>query len=274
MTTSFMLLFLCLPAASQNVGTEESTRSLIEIVRRDPSNLAAIGSLAKRTDDLQVIPVLKDVFAHAKISRAETEQGITGLRLSQVVAMYLINRGVRDDLYFEELAKYARETIAANPPDEVFSKDLNGQEDPGRGVAPAFELWCAKRNMTFAECWRTVPAWVVNLTVLTTGLDPRAIGVLREALKMSNHVFVGAAVSGLGKLDDATSIPLIYDACSRFSPAKAERCALFAEQYRDARVEVIFDRFVRDPETRERLKKERRARAAAQRPRADGATPN
>jgi hypothetical protein len=173
-----------------------------------------------------VTPALRDVFTRSKISNADADQGTSGLKLSQMVAMYLLERGVGDDVYFEELAGFARDAIDANPP-EAFLEDVNGREDPRKGFTRAFESWCATRNMVLADCWRKLPLLGVNLSYVSVGRDPHAIIILREALKMSNHALVGVAVSGLAKLDDAASVPLIAQACSRFNAVKAEGPANF-----------------------------------------------
>ncbi len=258
-----LLLLLCLPAVGQTVVKGgDSTRSLIETLRKDPSNFAAIGTLARRTDDPDVIPALKDVFAQARISQALVEPDSLGMRLSQMVAVYLLERGVRDDIYFDELAGYARATILSDPPADVFRTDQSGKEDPRLGVSPAFGLWCAERNMNFAACWRKLASLPLNFTLLTAGLDPRAIPVLREALGMSNAVMVGVAVAGLSRLNDGASISLIAQACARFSPERGELCAMSADNYRDPRAEILFDRFVRDPERLAKMKAIWRARAS------------
>jgi hypothetical protein len=50
MKSSFVFLLLSVFSAGQEVQPPESTQSLIAILRKDPLNAVAIGSLAKRDD--------------------------------------------------------------------------------------------------------------------------------------------------------------------------------------------------------------------------------
>jgi hypothetical protein len=60
------------------------------------------------------------------------------LLVSQIVAVYLFELSVKDDVYFEEVARYAREAIAADPPEWVLISVDSGGQRSGK-VNPAFE---------------------------------------------------------------------------------------------------------------------------------------
>jgi hypothetical protein len=67
---------------------------------------------------------------------------------------------------------------------------------------------------------------------------------------------VDVAVAALSRFNDARSIPLIAKACARLPPQAAEAVAMTAWKFDDPAVVGLFDRYVRDPETRENVKKE------------------
>jgi hypothetical protein len=71
---------------------------------------------------------------------------------------------------------------------------------------------------------------------------------------MSNATMFGVAVAGLSRLNDGASISLMAQACARFSPVRGELCAMSADNYRNPRAEILFDRFVRDPERLAKMK--------------------
>lgn len=255
-----LTVFLCLFSQAQIDRSQENTSSLLETLHQNPLDLSALAVLVKRTGDPRVTQALKDAFAEAKLSDARIKMDIER-PLSQLVAAWLLERGVHDDIYFEELALHARATISANPPD-VFIESETGKPASPDDVTPAFRQWCAKRGLEFPECWRFYASLATDLVMLTAGHDSRAVSILREALQLTNSGLVDFAVGALANMNDIDSIPLIASACSRFSPKDAETCALFASSWPDARADAIIDRFVRDPEVRARVKRDRLEKTA------------
>ena len=100
--------------------------------------------------------------------------------------------------------------------------------------------------------------------------DERAISVFREALAASNGAMVDVAVAALSRFKDAGSIPLIAKACARLSPQSAEEVAITAGRFDDPAVLDLLQRYVRDPETREKVKKEWLDRRSKTEPLSDG----
>lgn len=162
--------------------------------------------------------------------------------------------GVKDDLYFSELKGYVRDDIAADPP-EAYLYDAKGNVDTTKRN-PAFEQWCAVRNLEFMPCTGKSGSFVVDFGFLAMSNDQRAIPVFREALGASNGAMVDVAVAALSRFNDTDSIPLIAKACARLSPQTAEEVAMTAGRLNDPAILGLLDRFVRDPETREKAKKQ------------------
>jgi len=242
-------------ASAQPDIVQQDTKSLIARVRENPEDLAAIGVLAKRSDDSQVIPTLRDAFTSNKISGARVNADPLDFPLSQLLAAYLFEKGVKDDIYFEEMAKYAKDAIKANPP-EMFVTHIDSGGKGSAKVNPEFEAWCGDRSLQLNKCRRLVLFYGNSLNMIRGLEDPRAIPILRNALKMSASAMVGVAVAGLGLLNDVESLPLIAQTCSRFPPVRAQSIAIDAIDYKDARVDGLFSRFIQDRDVLEKVRKE------------------
>jgi len=161
---------------------------------------------------------------------------------------------VKDDLYFNELAGYVRDDISADPP-EPYLLDAEGKEDISKRN-PRFEQWCATRKIDFDPCTGKSLGFVVDFGLLSMANDKRAIPLLRLALGASNSAMVLIAVASLARLNDTASIPSIAKACARLSPQSAEEVAIMAGRFDDPAVVGLLNQYVRDPETRENVKKE------------------
>lgn len=73
--TLTLLLILAAPVGAQNaVRKEESTDTIIERLKKNPSDYLWVGELAQRSDP-QVIPALRELFIKAKLSGATGEDG-------------------------------------------------------------------------------------------------------------------------------------------------------------------------------------------------------
>jgi hypothetical protein len=251
-----LLIVLCFGADSQTDLTNESTDSLIQKLRSDPSNLAAVQVLAKRKDDPRVVPALGDAFVQNRLTGATLDLGHGSVHISQMLAFTLVSIGVDNRVYFDELSDYARKAIAADPPSDEFVTDSEGNEQPGKGHDPNFEAWCAQRGLDLDACFRAIASYAVDLNYLLAVSSRGAVPIFREALKTSSVELVRTAATGLARLNDVDSIPLIAQACARFPARDAEVIATFATDYTSPAVQRLFDRFIKDPEVRARTKQD------------------
>ena len=168
----------CLLAAAQGPPAS-GVGSIIEKLRSNPGELGLIGQLDKYWDDPRVIPALRDLFAEDRASRVVGQLANLSVPASQVVALTLLKNGVRDEIYFEELAGYVREAISADPPPNEYLVDSEGNERPDRGRDPDFGAWCAKRSLDVGSCLSVVLVYAMDLDFMIGAKDPRAVPLFR-----------------------------------------------------------------------------------------------
>jgi hypothetical protein len=259
----YLLIALCFSAGSQTDLTNESTDALIRKLRSDPSNLAAVQVLAKRKDDPRVVPALGDAFVQNRLTGATLDTGHGRTHISQALAFTLVSIGVDNKIYLDELADYAQKAIAADPPSHEFITDSEGNEQPGKGHDPRFDAWCAQRGLDLDACFRAIASYAADLNYMLAVSGRDAVPIFREALKTSSVELVRTAVTGLARLDDVDSIPLIAQACVRFPARDAELIAFHAKDYTSPAVQQLFDRFIKDPEARARTMQDWEAKRGA-----------
>lgn len=114
--TLVMIHIFAVLLTAQNIRPEESTESITEKLRKNPAEAGLVGELVKRSTDPQDVPTLRELFVQAKLSDAV---GPLGIRASQSIAAALIMLGVKDGVYLDELTKYVREAITADPPEPM-----------------------------------------------------------------------------------------------------------------------------------------------------------
>jgi hypothetical protein len=246
MRLTLALLFIVSVIAQTTPPPGKSVDELIKNLQRQPSDLRLINDLVKHPKDPRVIPLLRELFTQAKMSGTTQSLGVFSVPLASEIAFTLIRLGVKDDMYFSEVAEYARVTIAADQP-APFLTDAQGKEDPVKRN-PAFENWCSLRGLEWDQCMLKMAAGARAVGELSALKDKRSIDILRQALSTSNHVILLVAVDGLAKLNDTESIPAIADSCARFPPNLAQLIAMSATEFADPGVQVLFDRFIKDPQ--------------------------
>ena len=143
-----LVLALAFPtmAQTQRSAEEMRTEEVIEKLRNNPGEVQFVYLLAKRPSDWRVIPALRELFDQA---RSTGVTNILGFPASRDIVIALFTLGVKDDVYFDEVAKYAREAIAADPP-LAFLKDADGNDT--KQLTPAFQEWCAHRGLDLDGC--------------------------------------------------------------------------------------------------------------------------
>ncbi len=225
---------------------EKSIDEVIKNLQVQASDIRLINDLARHPKDPRVIPLLRELFTQAKMSGATQSLSLFSVPIASEIAFTLIRLGVADDMYFNEVAEYARATIALDQP-APFLTDAKGKEDPVRRN-PSFENWCSLRGLEWDQCMWRMAATARAVGELSTIKDKRSTSILRQALGASNHVIVLVAVDGLARLNDTESIPAIAHSCARFPPDLAQLIAMSATEFADPGVQVLFVRFIKDPE--------------------------
>jgi len=217
-----------------------SNEELIRRLRRSPSDMALIGEVASRGGP-EAVAGLKDAFAAVQRSgNARTE---TLLRPSQMIAFELSALGEHDQVYFDELAKYARAAIDANPP------DARGTEEN------AYRQWCEQRSLVGEDCSRAVTRYAMDLNALGASMDKRATPIFRRALDLANPVLVSTAAGRLARLQDAASLPLIAHACTRFREKDSNDIGSVASYFDSPEMRLVLDQCVTDASLKEQLAK-------------------
>jgi len=200
----------------------ETTQSLIEQLQARPINVLVVGALKARANDPAVIPAMRDAFRLERASGAIVAGAEpSGMRVFQFLAMTLIGLGLHDDAFSDELIRYALEAIVADPP-QAFLRNAAGIEDPKMGHDPGFDSWCAERSLEFVPCQKLLISHAMDLGWLAAYPDRRGIPALRDALRMTNPVMVMEGAMGLARQNDIEALPLIAQACTRFSFSDVE----------------------------------------------------
>jgi len=229
-----------------SLWAQDTAEDLLSKAIQHPNDERIIGEATakflKSTDPKEVISGLRRLFnvAKAKSSR-------------QDLAVRLMILGQRDEVYFNELAKYALDAVKTTAPLQGFY-DAEGNSIKIRGYYPEdFRKWCENYHMQVDDCLRTVASFPIDLGLLVSVKDKRAIPLLREALSAENQATVQVAIEGLALLDDTSSIPAIENAISRFRPKQQPLIASVLAKFDDPRVGPILDKFVKDPKWRQEL---------------------
>jgi len=233
-------------AYAQSVLDSVPTDELIGRLKANPADMALVVELATRGGP-QTIPVLKESFLLARQTGTVTNVGVYW---SQMIATFLIRLGAPDRIYFDELAKYVRLAIDANPP--VAGSDLDRARDP----SAEFLAWCARNNLHGDACMLAVTHYAMDITMLGASEDQRAIPILREVLGLSNPVLVDAAVLRLGIFGDSASLPMIAAACGRFPANDANVIGSAAATFESPAMRLALDKCVSDSSLKEALIKE------------------
>jgi hypothetical protein len=240
---------VCFVLAPLVWGQEESAETLITKAILDPTNGQAVGSaiwaMSKRFET-RLAPRFAELF-----------QLLERKDLRQSVAIVMLRHGETDQVYFDELARYAREAVSSTVPHPI-QLDENGNEirnAQGRPPlwSPAFLDWCKARSMETCKCFNTVVEYPLDVAKLAGVGDPRAIPILRSGLGAMLPTTVQMSVAALARFNDTESIPMIATTIGRFPRAMAELIATGLQEFTDPRVEPLLDRYVTNPKAREEM---------------------
>jgi hypothetical protein len=203
----------------------------------------------KDSQDLRVSEGLGKVFEAT--SRKDLRQGL---------AWFLLTHGEKNDVYYDELARYAREAITSSAPLWV-EYDQFGNANKER-LAPEFRPWCDANNLKFEDCYRLVSGFPIDVSYLAWVRDKRAVPLLRQGLGSSNHAIVDASIQGLAFLNDTASLPLIEASLLRLRPLLRPLAADGLAEFDDPRIGPLLDRFIPDKKWREEIEARRKLRPA------------
>jgi hypothetical protein len=158
------------------------------------------------------------------------------------IASALVRLGDRSDLYWQYLVARAEAAIDNDAPDFMIY-DAEGKAHAG--PSPEFASWAASHHLAQSEAGEEHVYWLPGVVGLLgiTG-DPRAVPLLRRALKSPNHMIQIAAAMSLAEMQEKDSVPLIIDAC-RQSPAEVASTIARALIYFDSpEAQSAADRFM------------------------------
>jgi len=232
----------------------EPTEKLIARLNADYRDGAAIDLLAQRPGP-DVIAALRNAFLVARQGGAKST---ASLRWSQIIAGTLMQLGLRDQVYFDELAKYVRAAIQANPPEaEVWEEPKPIDTSTGlRRLSPQYYAWCGRQGLQGEPCTLALVHYSSDISVLAGTRDEQALPILRTVLTLSDSSLVSTAVSMLSQLGDEASLPAMAAACHRFPPKQAESIGYALVYFPSPAMLPVLDRCVHDAKLKAALVKE------------------
>lgn len=199
---------------------------------------------------VEAIPVLKEQFARTQDPDTKGK-----------IASALARLGDKDDSYWDFLVQQATLAIENDAP-PVVNTDAQGKPVPEQ-PSPQFKRWATAHHLAPPEAAEDMlyelPAKVAFLA--ETG-DRRGISTLRRGLLSPNFVIQTFAASGLVKMQDYDSIPLIIEACKKASAEEAEPIAESLVYFDDPRAQRAVDTYL----PKDQAKAFREARANGKKP--------
>ncbi len=166
----------------------------------------------------QIIPVLKDLFRSTRGAGNEWQADVPGRIASELVLL-----GDHDAIYWDYLVSQARPALESDQPD--YSADT------AKSVASAEYLALEKLHPPGPEGAPQLD-WYAVQNLGSSG-DARAIPLLRLGLKSPNSTIRDASATGLGRLHDKDSIPLIVARARELSPGRAASLAATLREFND-----------------------------------------
>jgi HEAT repeat protein len=238
-----IVMIVAMFGSSRMQAQSRAVSEVVAAANANPNDLGVVGQVVaefNRTADTTLWVAMKELFGKASTRLVR-----------QTLALALLQQGEKDEVYIDDLLKYAREAIDTTAPLPV-EYDQQGNALKGH-VAPAFERWCKSNGFELRECLDRVYAYPLDVLMLARAKDRRAIPLLRQALSVENHATAEMAVRGLAWLNDTDSIPLVAQQLVRFRPKLAQSVAAAVAEFSDPRVGPILDRFVTDRKLRQEI---------------------
>jgi hypothetical protein len=168
----------------------------------------------------------------------------------QKIAATLLRLGDTSDRYFQFLAGYAKEAIDDRTP--LWERfDREGRWVRGQFSAE-FENWCAQHHKNPNEVAAVqFMGYMMDVKFLAEIDDRRAIDLLRRGLESPYPGVVAYSAEGLGRLQDAASIPAIEKAVERLPAADRIVVATQLPWYSAPEAYQLMERLDPNPKSRE-----------------------
>ncbi len=200
-----VLGFTLLPQAIHGQATQSQANQLAASVAKVKSgnyNNIDLEAVAQFGAAQSVLPALEQHFAVATDTAKQAR-----------LASALVMLGDRDNTYWNFLLQQATLAVDSDIPDPVHDSQGNAMEHQ---LSPELSAWAQAHgvdsNTAAQSALYDLPGKVLLLGA--TG-DPRGIPLLRRALYSHNSMIVVMAATGLARIQDKDSIPLIIEACRR-----------------------------------------------------------
>jgi HEAT repeat protein len=232
-----VLLTLASPSWARRQGQDSSQLSADELERRlteHPEEEAYAYGLRKRAKqgDEKARPALKRLF--------ESNNKPTTKR---AIALALVRLGEKDDKYWDEIARPAKERVESDMP-TILAFDSNGKSIRGK-FSEDFLAWCKKRNvqpesMTMDALYRSQE----DIRFLALTRDSRAIPLLMKGLESPNHMVVLKSAEGLARFQHGPAVEKIVAACERLPAESAAAVAEFLLYFKDKKAQMAADKHI------------------------------
>lgn len=193
---------------------------------------AYVDQIIKVAGEKYSVPILQNLFSQSQSTMTKC-----------FIASKLIKLGDSDEVYWNYLARMARETLDSDIPD-LPAYDENGKAIKGK-ISPEFEAW-AKAQKDSGGPWAEDQLYgpMLPLGLLAGTGDPRAIPLLRRGLLARSYLMEAASAMGLAELKDKDSIPLIVEACKRAPTDAAGAIAMALLQFNDPEAQVAAEPYL------------------------------
>lgn len=156
------------------------------------------------------------------------------------IASALIRLRGKDDRYWNYLVEQANLVLNSDPP-FPSNTDSQGKSLP----SPEFDNWVKSHNLdpglAAEDAMLVSPSYILLLA--ETG-DPRAVPLLHRALLARNYLIQAYAASGLAKLQDRNSIPLIIQACKTDPPDASAAIAQSLLYFNDPKAQAAAEKYM------------------------------
>lgn len=232
--TLWLLLSVASDLSAQNEGTELE-QSLTRI-KEGMFSFQDVDFAAKSGAADKIIPILKEHFDRSSKWLTKPKS-----------AAALIRLGVRDDVYWEFLAKQASAAVESEVPFPLMF-DSQGKVVK-EALSPEFLSW-AKTHSKAANEAAYAQFYEIPGSVLLLGMtrDARALAIFRKGMSSPNYYVQAFSARGLAKMKDADSISIIIEACEKAPSDVAMLIAQSLLAFNDPRASTAAERFITDTE--------------------------
>jgi hypothetical protein len=241
LNASVALLISAVYGAHEKAAAQDDLPRLLGRLKDGSVDAGALAKVEGHALDQRTVPALKEGFGRSK-----------GNRDKQLIAITLIHLGERSDLYFDFLARPARQAIEDRTPSFV-RYDSDGRVVKGQH-AVAFENWCAQNGKDPKIVAELQASAAIDVLLLARAQDVRATELFLQGLD-SPHEFVAMySVEGLGRLQVTSAIPKIAEVCHRLPAEAAKGLGMQLAWFSDVQAHQLMQRIIPDERLRSSLR--------------------